>query len=129
LIIDDSEDNRLLVRCFLKDQVLKIGEAENGEEGLEKYKSKKYDAILMDISMPVLDGYEATKEIRKLEKEKGIDPIPIIAFTASSFSEEVKKCLDVGCTTHLAKPVRKTNFLAALAELDNQLRLQYQKAA
>ena len=72
--------------------------------------------MLMDMQMPVMDGYTATKEIREWETEKGIMPTPIIALTANALKEDAQRSLDVGCTAHLTKPIRKPPLLAAIHE-------------
>lgn len=70
----------------------------------------------MDIQMPVMDGYTATKTIRKWEREMGIKPTPIIALTAYALKEEVQKSLDAGCTAHLIKPIKKTKLIETINE-------------
>ena len=80
--------------------------AENGSICLEKFAKSSvgyYDAILMDVRMPVMNGYEATAAIRSLEREDA--DIPVIAMTADAFSEDIQKCLKCGMNDHLAKPI------------------------
>jgi CheY-like chemotaxis protein len=88
--------------------------AENGEEAFENFMVEKYDLVLMDMQMPVMDGYEATRIIRRWEKDKNQKETPIIAFTAHALKEEVQVCLDAGCTGHLAKPVKKKDLIEAI---------------
>jgi len=88
--------------------------AENGEIAVEKFQSEKYDLVLMDMQMPVMDGYSATREIRKWENQKGVKATPVIALTAYATKEERQKSLDVGCTAHLTKPIRKATLLEAI---------------
>lgn len=111
LLVDDSEDNRLLIKTFMKGSQHSLDMAENGEEAFEKFMEKRYDLLLMDMQMPVMDGYEATKIIRRWEEDKNIKETPIIAFTAHALKEEVERCLDAGCTDHLAKPVKKKDLI------------------
>ena len=110
LLADDSEDNRLLINTFLKDTLHTLDFAENGEEAFEMFTAANYDLILMDIQMPVLDGYEATKIIRKWEEDHNRATVPIIAFTAYALKEEVEECMKAGCSDHLAKPVKKKDL-------------------
>lgn len=117
LLVDDSEDNRILVKTFLKKMPINIDIAENGEIAVEKFMSKKYDILLMDMQMPIMDGYTATTEIRKWEKERRMDETPIIAFTAHALKEEVDKCLEAGCNDHIAKPVKKKAILDIISQL------------
>jgi len=114
LLVEDSEDNRLLIQAYLKATPYQIDIAENGKIGLEKFISGKYDLVIMDIQMPVMDGYSATKAIRKWEGEKGAKATPIIALTAHAFREDIQKSLDVGCTDHITKPIRKQGILEAI---------------
>ena len=116
LLVDDSEDNRLLVNTFLKDTVHTLDFAENGEEAIEMFTATDYDLVLMDIQMPVLDGYEATRIIRKWEEDNSKSKIPIIAFTAYALKEEVEKCMKVGFSDHLAKPVKKKDLLEIIGK-------------
>ena len=80
---------------------------ENGREAVERFKNAapgEFDAILMDVQMPVMNGYDATKAIRALER-KDAKEIPIIAMTANAFAEDEKEALDAGMNVHLAKPI------------------------
>ena len=114
LLVEDSEDNRLLIQSYLKKTPHHIDIAENGEIAVEKFQSEKYDLVLMDMQMPVMDGYSATREIRKWENQKGVKATPVIALTAYATKEERQKSLDVGCTAHLTKPIRKATLLEAI---------------
>ena len=114
LLTDDSEDNRFLIKTFLKDSSYVLDFAVNGEEAVEKFTATDYDLVLMDIQMPVLDGYEATRIIRKWEEDSGRAKVPIIAFTAYALKEEVEKCIKAGCSGHLAKPVKKKDLLKSI---------------
>lgn len=109
LIVDDSEDNQLLMKHYLKNKPVEIIEARNGAEAIEQYLSQDPDFILMDIQMPVMDGHSATAEIRRLQVENSRRYIPIVALSASALIEEVQKSAVVGCNEHLLKPLsRKT---------------------
>ncbi|MBI3592278.1 MAG: response regulator, partial [Nitrospirae bacterium] len=116
LLVDDSQDNILLIQSYLKKTPHKIDIAENGEIALEKFKSGSYDIVLMDMQMPVMDGYTAAKAIRKFESEKGHNTTPIIALTAYALKEDTQKSLDAGCTAHLTKPIKKAKLLEVLSE-------------
>jgi len=111
LLADDAEDNRILILAYLKKYPVAVETAVNGEEALAKFKAGKYDLILMDMQMPVMDGYTATAAIRKFEKEKGLAPSKVIAFTASVTKEDVDKAMLAGCDAHLSKPVKKAMLL------------------
>ena len=111
LLVEDAEENRLLVKNFLKGTPYTIDEAENGEIAFEMFTDNEYDLVVMDMQMPVMDGYEATKIIRKWEREKERRRTPIIAFTAHALKEEIEKCIRSGCDCHIAKPIKKNLLL------------------
>ncbi|WP_031481570.1 AAA family ATPase [Maridesulfovibrio frigidus] len=116
LLIEDSEDNRMVVDLYLKETPFQITMAENGKEGLDKYIGGAYDLILMDIQMPIMDGYEATKAIRQYELEHEMERIPILALTANAFQEDAQNCINCGCTAHMAKPIKKKKLISTLEE-------------
>jgi len=115
LLVEDVEINREIVQTLLEPTLLKIDCAENGCEAVRLFTDtpEKYDLILMDVQMPIMDGYEATRHIRKLEMPKAKD-IPIIAMTANVFREDVEKCLDAGMSGHIGKPFNLTEVLEIL---------------
>ena len=107
LLVEDNELNMEIAEFILENQEVKIDKAVNGQEAVEKFESSeigKYDVILMDIMMPVMDGLTATKTIRALERQDA-KTIPIIAMTANAFKEDADKCLEAGMNAHLAKPL------------------------
>ena len=108
LLVEDFADNRMLVQTYLKETPYHIDIAENGELAVEKYKSGQYDLVLMDMQMPVMDGYTATARIREWAKENGVRPTPIVALTANALKEDAQRSFDAGCTAHLTKPIKKT---------------------
>ena len=109
--MDDSEDNRRLIQAYLRNFPYRIDLAENGEIAVEKFMTGRYDLVLMDLQMPVMDGYEATRKIREWEKAHLAGTIPIIALTAHAFREKGQKSLNAGCTDHLTKPIKKMVLL------------------
>ena len=114
LIVDDSSDNRLLLRAFFKGVPCALDEAENGRQAIDMVAARRYDLILMDIRMPVMDGYAAVRQIRKREQQLGVLPVPIIALTASGLQEELRECLASGCSFHISKPIGKAALLDAV---------------
>lgn len=106
LVAEDNDLNWEIAYELLSQLNLEVEHAENGQVCLNMIKSAEpdeYKAILMDIRMPIMNGYEATEAIRKLESS--YSDIPIIAMTADAFSEDIKKCLDIGMNAHIAKPI------------------------
>ena len=114
LLVEDSADNRLIIQAYFKRASDHIDIAENGAIAVEKFKSGKYDLVFMDVQMPVMDGYTATREIRKWEQEQGRKQTPIIALTAHALKEDAQKSLDAGCTDHLTKPIKRVTLMEAV---------------
>ena len=107
LLVEDNAINMEIAHAILEEEHLNITEAKNGKEALEIFQNSKlneYDVIIMDVMMPVMDGLEATKAIRMLEREDA-KRIPIIAMTANAFEEDRKACLDAGMDEHIGKPI------------------------
>jgi PAS domain S-box-containing protein len=116
LLAEDLEDNRDVVALFLKGAPYKLDMAENGAIAVEKFCTGTYDLVLMDIQMPIMDGYQATEAIRQWEREQQRVPTPIVAFTANAFKEDLEMSLAVGCMAHLTKPLRKQDLLKAILD-------------
>ncbi len=116
LLADDSPDNRALIRAYLKKSNCLLDEAENGSVAVEKVKTRRYDLVLMDIQMPVLDGYAAVRAIRQWERDRANPRTPIIALTASALDDAVHRALEAGCDLHVSKPVKKATLLASIAK-------------
>jgi len=114
LLVEDNEQNRILIQTFLKKTPYTLDTAENGKIAVEKFKADKFNLVLMDIEMQVMDGYIATKKIRKWEAENQVKPTPIIALTAHALVEHRQKSLDAGCSDHLSKPIKKADLLNAI---------------
>jgi CheY-like chemotaxis protein/HPt (histidine-containing phosphotransfer) domain-containing protein len=114
LLVEDSEDNLFLLRSYLRHTGIEMEEAANGEIAVEKYQSGKFDLVLMDVSMPVMDGYAATRAIRGWEARNNRAPAPILALTANAHQSDVQRSAEAGCTAHLSKPIEKAVLLEAL---------------
>jgi two-component system, sensor histidine kinase and response regulator len=121
LLVEDSSDNALLIRSYLKKELCEIDHAPNGQAAFERFQGGHYQLVLMDMHMPVMDGYTATQHIREWERRYGQQPIPILALTAFGMKEEEQKSLNAGCTAHLVKPIRKATLLAAIAHYVRRL--------
>ncbi len=114
LLAEDGEDNRRLIQAYFKRASDYLDFAENGKQAVEMFKKGEYDLVLMDVQMPVMDGYAAVAEIQEWEKESGRVPVPIIALTAHSGREAEKRSLDAGCSGHLTKPIKKKALMEAI---------------
>lgn len=109
LVVDDTDDNRLLIEHFVgKEPGYTLEYARNGQEAVDAVKRRQPSLILMDMEMPVMDGYTATRHIREME---GLKDLPIIALTAHQGAKETEICMEAGCTAHLSKPFNKQILL------------------
>ncbi|MGN7613627.1 response regulator [Magnetococcales bacterium HHB-1] len=114
LLVEDSTDNQMLIKAFLAKTSYQLEIANNGQEGVKRFMAASFDLVLMDMQMPVMDGYTATKKIRHWEAENSRPRTPILALTADALQMEVKKSLDSGCDSHLSKPITKQHLLDAI---------------
>lgn len=116
LLVEDNRINTLVARQLLENKGIKVEHAENGKSALDLFQiseRNRYDLILMDIRMPVMNGLEATEQIRGLEREDA-KTIPIIAMTANAYDEDVQKSMQAGMNGHLAKPIEQQLFYKEL---------------
>ncbi len=117
LLVEDTDDSRMLALAYLKSSQHRIVTAENGAEAVAAYEtagSGGFDVVFMDMQMPVMDGYTATRRIRALERTSAWTRTPIVALTAYALAQETSKALDAGCDDYLTKPIKKATLLAAL---------------
>ena len=110
LLVEDSPDNRLLVECVLKSKNVIVEMAENGKIGVERALSEKFDLVLMDLQMPIMDGYSALKVLQ----ENGYDR-PVIALSAHAMQEERERCMKLGCVDYVTKPVKPAVLIDSVA--------------
>lgn len=114
LLVEDNEDNRTVYRTILEHFGYRVIEARNGEEGIQLARSERPDLILMDISIPVIDGWEAT---RILKSDPETATIPIVALTAHALASDRLKAQEVGCDGYLAKPCEPRRVVAEVERL------------
>jgi len=115
LLAEDAEINKKILLTILEPTGIAIDFADNGADAIAMFRSQpqRYDLILMDIHMPEMDGYTATKKIRALDLPKA-KSIPIIALTANAFNEDIRRCIDAGMDDHVAKPIDPSTLLNKL---------------
>ncbi len=113
LIVEDGEDNRRLLRQVLEPLGFQVREAIDGQQGVEQWREWRPQLVWMDMRMPVLDGYEATRQIRTIP---GNENTKIIALTASAFEEDRQKVLHAGCDDFVCKPFREEELFAKMHE-------------
>jgi CheY-like chemotaxis protein len=118
LLVDDMEINRKMAKMLLENLGFKVETAENGKDAVDKVTSpeNKYDAVLMDMRMPVMDGYEATRALRENDNPEIAD-IPIIAVTANAFAEDVKRAEKVGVSEYISKPIDPEKLKEVLTKI------------
>ncbi len=111
LLVEDNLINQKVAMAHFASITLDVDLAKNGQEAVEMFKENNYDMIFMDIQMPILDGYEATKQIREIEKNMEKDEkVVIIAMTANALKGEKERCIGLGMTDYLAKPFKSENL-------------------
>jgi two-component system, cell cycle response regulator DivK len=113
LVVEDQEDNRQILRDLLASAGLRMVEAQDGELALAVARSERPGLILMDIQLPVVDGYEAT---RRIKRDPDLKHIPVIAITSYALSGDAKKALEAGCDAYIAKPYSTRNLLAKISQ-------------
>ncbi|MBF0588229.1 MAG: response regulator [Magnetococcales bacterium] len=112
LLVEDNAVNQQVAQELLEQAQLEVTVAEHGQKALEILNQALFDAVLMDLQMPIMDGYEATHAIRKQQQ---FASLPIIAMTANAMAGDREKCLDAGMNDHVAKPIDPGELFAALA--------------
>lgn len=119
LVVEDNELNAEIAQCLLEERDFEVDCVYDGAQAVERIRTTKpgtYDAILMDIMMPVMDGLEASRTIRSMERED-CHTIPIIAMSANAFDDDLKKSVECGMNGHLSKPVEVDKLYQALDEI------------
>ena len=119
LLVEDSIVNQKITLFFLKIHEVDVDIADNGKMALEKLIEKNYDIILMDINMPEMDGYTATKIIKTDEKYKSHSAVPIIALTGNSFKGDKTKAMELGIKAYLTKPINESDLVKTLERVIN----------
>ncbi|ADU12989.1 response regulator [Asticcacaulis excentricus] len=117
LVVEDNPANALVASLFLEQMGYAHDRVENGREALEAFETGRYGLILMDLQMPEMDGYEASRRIRALERETGRMAVPIVALTAHALSGDREACLLAGMNEYLSKPFKPDELQACLERL------------
>jgi CheY-like chemotaxis protein len=109
LVVEDAKANQALIRVMLERLGLEVTLAEHGQEALEQLEHDTFDLVLMDMQMPVMNGYDATRELRR----KGLT-VPVVALTAHAMTGDDAKCYEAGCDGYLTKPIDREKLLSIL---------------
>lgn len=116
LLVEDEETNIILIQEFLSITQIRIDVSKNGKNAVERIETgEKFDLILMDIKMPIMNGLEATIKIKNINPD-----IPVIAQTAYALSEEREQALEAGCDDYITKPIRRDDLIALMAKYIEQ---------
>jgi signal transduction histidine kinase/DNA-binding NarL/FixJ family response regulator/HPt (histidine-containing phosphotransfer) domain-containing protein len=114
LVAEDNPTSLYILKAMLDHPLLQVDAVEDGRTALERAGTGHYDLVLMDIQMPEMDGLEATRALRQLERARQSPRTPVLALSANAFPADRQRSLDAGCDEHLAKPVRKSDLFSAI---------------
>lgn len=114
LLVDDNAINQLVACEMLVSLGAEVACTGDGEEALAALEAERYELVIMDVQMPVLNGLDATREWRRREAERGLGHVPIVALTANAMPADRDRCLASGMDDYLAKPVRREQLAAIL---------------
>jgi len=114
LLAEDNQINQELIQDYLEDTNIEIRVAENGLQATRLFATERFDVILMDCHMPIMDGFEATQTIRELERRNTLMPVPIVAVTAHAMQHEQDRCFLSGMDDYLSKPFSRADLLGKL---------------
>ncbi|HZV85515.1 MAG TPA: ATP-binding protein [Brevundimonas sp.] len=129
LVVDDNATNRRVAELILQTIGVRVDCVEDGDQAVEAFRADRYDCILMDMMMPVMDGIEATRAIRALETKQGLRRTQIIMLTANTLPQHIAACLEAGADLHLSKPVSAPGLFGALDECRRLASLRESAAA
>ncbi len=115
LLAEDNKNNQLLFAFYLKKSPHTVTIAPNGAEALATFREGSFDLVFMDMAMPVMDGYEATRKIREWESTQALTPVPVVAISAHALKGDENRSIEAGCTAHMTKPFTKDQLLQRIA--------------
>ncbi len=121
LLAEDVEENQILFEAYLMQTPHQVTIVNDGQEAIARVKEGVFDVVFMDVQMPRLDGYSATRHIRQWERDTGRAPVKIIALSAHALEQETQRSLEAGCDFYLTKPLHKKKLLEVLAQHSEQL--------
>jgi CheY-like chemotaxis protein len=123
LLAEDHPTNRAVIEAILGLFEVDLTAVENGREAVEAFASDAYDVVLMDLQMPIMDGLEAIREIRKIEDESGRGRTPILAVTANAMTTHVTASMTAGADLHISKPILPDDLIGAISNATGRLQL------
>ncbi|MBF0141692.1 MAG: response regulator, partial [Magnetococcales bacterium] len=117
LLAEDAKENQVLFEAYLMETSHHLVMVNNGVDAVDRVQQETFDVVVMDVQMPKMDGYTATRQIRQWEREMVRTPLPIIALSAHAMEGERERSTDAGCDLYLTKPIRKQELLDVLQEI------------
>ncbi len=123
LLAEDHPTNRAVIEAILGLFEVELTSVENGREAVDAFISDAYDVVLMDLQMPVMDGLEAIREIRKIEGASGRGRTPIFAVTANAMTTHVTASMTAGADKHISKPILPDDLIGAISMATGRLQL------
>src|SRR5260370_2757369 len=120
LVGEDWADNRLLLQAYMKGSSHRLTFAVDGKAAVDQFSASRFDLILMDLQMPVMDGLTATRAIRGIERERDVTAVPIIALTANARRQDVEMSREAGCIAHVSKPISKQTLVDVIEKYGRQ---------
>ena len=120
LLAEDVEENQVLFDAYLMQTPHQLVIANDGVEAIERVQKETFDVVIMDVQMPKMDGYTATRKIRQWEREMARSPVPIVALSAHAMEGEIKRSQEAGCDLYLSKPIKKQALLDVLQQIASQ---------
>jgi two-component system, sensor histidine kinase and response regulator len=128
LLAEDSEENRLLMAAYLRGTSHQLDSAENGRQAVEMFRTRRYELVLIDLNMPVVDGFSAVASMREWEREHGLSPTPILALTGRAMIEDRHRAIAAGCNGHLTKPLRREVLMEAISRFTQDATVSTEQA-
>ncbi|MBF0615164.1 MAG: PAS domain S-box protein [Magnetococcales bacterium] len=120
LLAEDVEENQILFEAYLMQTTHQVVIANDGQEAVIRVQEESFDVVFMDVQMPRMDGYTATRQIRQWERETGRSPMKIIALSAHAMEQEIQRSREAGCDSYLTKPINKKKLLEVLKFISSQ---------
>ena len=117
LLAEDNEANQFLIKAITKSKDWEITVVDDGDKAVEEFEKNEFDLILMDVQMPVMNGYEATRIIREIERREGRNHTPIIALTAYAMKSDKDLCIEAGMDDYISKPFKRQQFLDSIMDV------------
>jgi CheY-like chemotaxis protein len=118
LLAEDHPTNRMVVELILGSSGVEVTSVEDGAKAVDRFKTQRFDAVIMDVQMPVMDGLTAIRAIRELEAQAGVPRTPVHVLSTNALPRDFEASLEAGADSHLTKPVNATALLSTILDVD-----------